>query len=93
MSAPSPARIEAAKAAIERLLDTRGPGKTICPSEAARAMTAPDGPWRKAMEPVHAAVDDLLAQGRIALSWKSNPLAERRGPYRIARSEPKTRSD
>lgn len=68
---------------IERLLDERGPDKTICPSEVARDLAGEDGAWRARMEEVHAAVDELAGQGHIALSWKGQSLARRDGPYRI----------
>ena len=67
--------------AIEELLAARGPGKTICPSEAARRLS-PDQ-WRDRMDDVHAATDRLLAEGRIAISWKGKRLERRDGPYRI----------
>lgn len=57
---------------------------TICPSEIARALATPNT-WRDAMPAVHEAVDQLLADGVIRLSWKSRPLATRAGPYRISR--------
>lgn len=65
------------------LLVARHKGATICPSEVARAMAA-DGDWRGAMPTVHAAVDGLVAQGLVRLSWKGEPLTRRAGPYRIA---------
>jgi hypothetical protein len=34
---------------------------------------------------VHAAVDQLVAEGQIQLSWKGQMLTTRGGPYRIAR--------
>ena len=71
--------------AILGLLDARGDGKTICPSEAARKLAGPQGNWRAEMDTVHAAVDALIAQGAIALSWQGRPKSERRGPYRITR--------
>jgi hypothetical protein len=71
--------------AILSLLTERAPGATICPSEAARRIAGPQGDWRSEMAAVHAAADALLAQGRIALSWKGAPKEKRRGPYRIAR--------
>lgn len=77
-----------ADAAICALLDRRGLGKTICPSEAAKALTAPKGDWRDHMNMVHQAVDVMLSEGRISLSWKGNELSERCGPYRIARRSP-----
>ncbi|QNE32972.1 DUF3253 domain-containing protein [Sphingomonas sp. NBWT7] len=70
------------RAATLALLASRAAGATICPSEVARAI-APD--WRGAMPAVHAAVDALLRDGLVQLSWKGRPLPTRSGPYRIAR--------
>ncbi len=72
------------------LLDLRAPGATVCPSEVARALAAKaqtEQPtdWRDAMPIVHAAVDELLDEGMVGLSWKGKPLRERAGPYRIRR--------
>lgn len=77
--------MSAAAKAILDLLEARGAGKTICPSEVARALAAPHGDWRAEMAVVHAAVDALMAQGAISLTWRGAPKRERRGPYRIAR--------
>jgi hypothetical protein len=71
-----------AKAATLSLLARRAPDATICPSEVARAI-APD--WRGAMPSVHAAIDGLVADGLVRLSWKGQSLATRSGPYRIGR--------
>jgi hypothetical protein len=69
------------------LLSGRGAGATICPSEIARKLAAGDhddaGGWRGKMPMVHAAVDALLAERRIQLSWKGRRLRARSGPYRI----------
>ena len=79
------------------LLATRAPGATVCPSEVARAMVVAAGPessvvdWRNSMPAVHAAVDRLLAQGRVRLSWKGRTLTTRAGPYRIGRDAPDER--
>ena len=70
-----------ARAAIVLLLAARGGAKTICPSEVARVVGGAD--WRGAMPVVHAAVDALVADGKIGLSWKGVALAKRDGPYRI----------
>nr|WP_254062808.1 DUF3253 domain-containing protein [Caulobacter sp. S45] len=72
------------------MLLTARPGGTVCPSEVARALfasEAPTGPvaWREAMPTVHAAVDQLLAEGQIRLTWKGKALLRRAGPYRIGR--------
>ena len=74
-----------ARKAILALLDRRGAGKTICPSEAAKELAGADSEWRDRMDDVHEAVDKLLATGAIAISWKGTRKEQRRGPYRIAR--------
>ena len=77
-----------AEAAILELLDHRGAGKTICPSEAARALAQSHGDWRTQMDSVHRAVDAMLESGAITLSWKGKKLGQRSGAYRIARRWP-----
>ena len=73
------------------LLDQRAPGATVCPSEVARMLAAAPGAgtaapdWRSRMPEVHAAIDRLVAQGRVRLSWKGRDLPSRTGPYRIGR--------
>ena len=69
------------------LLAARSGGATVCPSEVARALATP-GTWRDAMPAVHRAIDELLADGIVRLSWKGEPLARRAGPYRISRTVP-----
>lgn len=75
----------AAERAILTLIEKRGAGKTICPSEAARAISGSQADWRAYMDEVHDAVDQLLAKGLIRVSWKGEELDQRRGAYRIAR--------
>ncbi|WP_443026797.1 DUF3253 domain-containing protein [Sphingomonas sp. LT1P40] len=65
------------------LLAARAPDATICPSEVARALVSAGPDWRDAMPQVHAAIDGLLGEGLVQLSWKGKPLAARSGPYRI----------
>jgi hypothetical protein len=76
------------------LLAARAPGATICPSEAARAaaLAAGRADWRGEMATVHAAVDALVAEGLVRLSWKGAALAAREGPYRIGRAAPAEQS-
>ncbi|MEE4338236.1 DUF3253 domain-containing protein [Erythrobacter sp.] len=74
-----------AEAAILALLEERAPGRTIRPTEAAKALAGAGGDWRARMNEVHIGVDTLLEAGEIALSWKGEPLGQRRGAYRIAR--------
>ena len=72
-----------AEAAIRALLRERGPGKTICPSEAARKMAGPNGEWRSRMSDVHQAAARLSDAGDVALSWKGESRSAPDGPYRI----------
>jgi len=77
---------EDAREATLALLAQRPPQATICPSEVARALAAAAGApggWREMMPAVHQAVDALLAEQRVQLSWKGQMLATRAGPYRI----------
>jgi len=69
------------------LLAARAEDATVCPSEVARAVAGEGGAWREAMPQVHAAVDALLNEGAVHLSWKGRPLTMRAGPYRIARAQ------
>lgn len=69
------------------LVSARAAGKTVCPSEVARAVVrerdGSDVRWRDAMAEVHAAIDEMVAADEIRLSWKGERLDERSGPYRI----------
>ncbi|MEO1695214.1 MAG: DUF3253 domain-containing protein [Pseudomonadota bacterium] len=80
--------------AILQLCTVRGPDKTICPSEAARAVTpadAPSGAWRAVMDDVRRVGADLAARGRITVMQKGAPVdpTTARGAirYRIAGDE------
>lgn len=78
-----------ARAVTLEVLARRAPGATVCPSEVARAIaiagSLPD--WRDEMAAVHAAVDSMLADGLVRLSWKGTAQPVRNGPYRIGRVE------
>jgi hypothetical protein len=71
-------------AAILDLLGERDPGKTICPSEAARVL-AGDGDFRPYMEPVREAAGRLAKAGRIEVTQKGQrvDVADVRGPIRL----------
>ena len=56
---------QALEAAILELLAARGRDKTICPSEAAKAV---GGDWRELMEPARAAARRLVAAGKIVIT-------------------------
>ena len=86
---PFDAPLSQAESAILSLLDERGDGKSICPSEAARSLAGPEEEWRDRMEDIHAAVDTMLTAAVISISWKGSRLSQRRGAYRITRRSPK----
>jgi hypothetical protein len=64
-----PAAIEAE---ILRQAEARGAGKSLCPSEVARAL-APEG-WRALLAPVRQAALRLAAEGRIEILRKGKPV-------------------
>ena len=74
-----------AREATLALLAARAEDATVCPSEVARALAGPDGDWRDAMPEVHAAVDQMVSDELVRLSWKGCRLTTRAGPYRIGR--------
>lgn len=82
--APPPDRPDNAviEAEILALLRARGAGRTICPSEVARAL-AED--WRPMMAPVRAAAARLAARGEVAVIQKGRPVDPEaaRGPFRL----------
>ncbi len=56
---------------ILRLLHERGEGKTICPSEAARALAGDvRAEWEPLMEPVRATARRLAREGRIVITQR-----------------------
>ncbi len=63
------------------LLAARGPGKSICPSEAARAMQAahgkagaPPDAWRRYLAPVRQQALHLARRGEILILRKGTPV-------------------
>jgi hypothetical protein len=58
------------EAAILKLLSERGAGKTICPSEAARAVapSSSKDDWEPLMEPARQAARRLVADGKILIT-------------------------
>lgn len=84
----TPSDTENAASIILSLLTDRAMNSTICPSEVARTLAAryKRKEWRTAMPVVHAAVDGLLHDGTVRLSWKGEAMEVRCGPYRIALS-------
>ncbi len=78
---------EAIEEAILDLARARGEGKTICPSEAARALSG-DRPeqWSPLMPRVRQAAIRLMKEGRITIRRKGRPVDpdDFRGVYRIS---------
>ncbi|MEG3171488.1 DUF3253 domain-containing protein [Sphingomonas sp. ZB1N12] len=80
-----------AQEATLALLASRASTATVCPSEVARVLANAAVPkaaavsWRDLMPVVHAAVDRLVIDGHVRLSWKGQALPTRSGPYRIGR--------
>ena len=70
--------------AILTLLDQREPGRTICPSEAARVLGGDDG-FREHMDEVRRAAASLRERGLIEVTQRGravDPVAAR-GPIRL----------
>jgi hypothetical protein len=77
----------AARSAILDLLEQRDPGKTICPSEAARALAGED--FGSEMDTVRAAAWELAEEGAIEVTQAGEPVSRDsvRGPIRLRRRE------
>lgn len=86
-SAPDAARRERLEAAVLALARHRGPDKTICPSDAARAVGG-DG-WRDDMDLARDVVRQLAGDGLVDVLQKGEPLpadAPWKGPIRVRSS-------
>ncbi len=70
-------------------LERRGPGKTICPSEVARALGASDADWRSLMQPVREVATRLADAGEVEWSQRGRRVDPRtvRGPVRLRRAD------
>lgn len=84
---------------IKSLLSDREYPKTICPSEVARALSAPEleqlgiGLWRDAMPAVRTVVFDMRCTGEVEVLQKGEVLGEEVGvgdvvgPIRVRRKQ------
>ncbi|MCX5384484.1 DUF3253 domain-containing protein [Streptomyces sp. NBC_00083] len=75
--------------AILRLLASRDPDSSICPSDAARAVYEGDGDgWRAFMEPARRAARRLVDSGEVEVTQSGRRVDPRtaRGPIRIRRA-------
>lgn len=77
---------EALESAILTLTAAAGPGKTISPADAARAVGGdhPDG-WGPLMQPIRRIAVRLMKEGRIVITRKGRPVDpdDFRGVYRL----------
>ena len=80
-----PSRTDIADEITRQVID-RGAGKSICPSEVARALASD---WRAMMDDVRAVAADLAATGEIAVTQKGVPVDARtvKGPIRLRMSQ------
>lgn len=77
---------DAITAEILRQTTLRGPGKSICPSEVARALAPEEAAWRRLMGPIRAAAIRLARAGQIEVLRKGKPVgtdSEIRGVIRL----------
>jgi hypothetical protein len=75
---------------ILELLEERAPGRTICPSDAARSVYAgADDGWRDLMEPARHAAARLVERGAIEVTQGGEvvDLATAKGPVRLRRAD------
>jgi hypothetical protein len=74
----------AIEAAIFRLLDEAGPGRTVSPADAARALS-PGPNWHLLMPPVRRAAVGLALGGRLVIYRKGRPVDPNdfKGVYRL----------
>jgi UDP-N-acetylglucosamine:LPS N-acetylglucosamine transferase len=79
----TPDRAQARRAILE-LLAQRDPGKTICPSDAARVLGGDDG-FQPLMGLVREAAAELVEAGRIEVTQQGEPvdLERAKGPIRL----------
>lgn len=75
--------------AIAGTVDRRGAGKSICPSEVARALS---DDWRDLMPEIRRVVAAMAARGDLAVLQRGQEVdpAEVRGPIRLARPRTNT---
>ena len=65
---------EAVAAELLRQTTERGPAKSICPSEVARALAPEEEAWRRLLGPVRATAIRLAREGRVEVLRKGKPV-------------------
>lgn len=88
--APQPVDAPRIEQAILALLGERMPGKTICPSEVARALAGNnndngEAQWRALMPAVREAAERLATAGKLQVTQRGKPVSatQARGPVRL----------
>jgi hypothetical protein len=78
---------ERAEETILRLTEERGVGKTICPTEAARALAGEGEDFRRHLPEVRATAIRLMSEGRLVITRKGKPLDtdDFKGIYRLGK--------
>ncbi len=78
---------QALEDSIVQLLDARSSSSSICPSEAAKAVSSGDDPeaWRELMEPARRAARRLVAAGTVEITQRGSVVdpSTAKGPIRI----------
>jgi hypothetical protein len=71
---------------IIRQCHARGPAKSICPSEVARAFADEEARWRALMPDVRRVADVLRDEGRIAVMQRGQSISAvaTKGPIRLS---------
>jgi hypothetical protein len=86
MTSPDAITPDAITGEILRQTAERGPTKSICPSEVARALEPEEDRWRRLMGPIRAAAIRLARAGQVDILRKGKPAspdAEIRGVIRL----------
>jgi hypothetical protein len=75
------------RSTLEELVDARDEGKTICPSEAARALAGED--FRPLMDDVRRVAFELVDAGELEVTQRGEVVDGRtaRGPIRLRRPQ------
>lgn len=89
LETPKPPANNPVRDAILTLVNDRGIGKTICPTEAAQAVS--DTQWRRVLKDVRAEAVRLMKSGEIAIYRKGKAVADPdtfKGVYRLGLPQP-----
>lgn len=77
---------ESIEGAIHFLLEKRGPGKSVCPSEVARFVAGEAGDWRALMPEVRVVARALLLEGKLRVTQRGIDVDPglSKGPIRLS---------